>query len=458
MNGRELFRQTCYQLDGGADPNLREYFKATDVIRALGALDGPRVLAVGIKGIGKSAAFRYFDDFNRDADVVVALDPERYSLHLPNKDLGWAAYRDQFEYDLVLEALRAIKEQSDRLRTKVTKALLDKAAKHVSTYNVRLKAASRRFGGVSILGFGFTLNDPELPVLIGLEGDTKLKQARDTLAQLCEAGVTVRIVVDDPEQVFSASKELDTNLVGGFCLAALRLSAQISNLKVVPLLTSHVYHPLVRRIDDLSKYPDHTGRLSWRQEELVDLVDRRLKWAKLKWTDIFESSESQARKVVDAMLGEVRNGPRDLLRWLYHALEGGGKISKHHIDRSRTKMAADARRELEASYLSEYEDVTILLRMVFGKNPRQSYTLAELRSHVANLQISDDGMQSLYKRLPWMQRETFRTLPRVFLRVGALVLESGGSLILPYEEGYDEERLETTETVRLVPAIAMGIG
>ena len=52
------------------------------------------------------------------------------------------------------------------------------------------------------------------------------------------------IVVDEPEQVFSTSRELDTHSIGGFCLAALRLSEANPNLKVIPLLKTHVYYPI----------------------------------------------------------------------------------------------------------------------------------------------------------------------------------------------------------------------
>jgi hypothetical protein len=121
-------------------------------------------------------------------------------------------------------------------------------------------------------------------------------------------------------------------------------------------------------------------------------------------------------------------------------------------------MAVDALRELESSFVSEYEGITSVVRTVFGKDPSKAFTLSQLRSHIADLQVKDPEMMSLITRLPWMQLETSQTLPEVFLRVGTLALGTGRSRILPYEDGYDEEHLETAKAVRLVPAVATGIG
>ena len=297
-----------------------------------------------------------------------------------------------------------------------------------------LKELAGRVGGISVLGCGFTLNNPQSSVLVGLEGDTRLSAARQVLKDICSHGIKVRIVVDDPEQVFSASKELDTHLVGGFCLAAMRLSSSIDNVKVVTLLKSHIYYPLLRQIDDLGKYPDHAGRLSWSRDELIKVVDRRLSWAQVKWTDAFKGQEAQGRKLVTSMMSEIRNGPRDLLRWIYFALQHsqGVAIGKSHVDGSRSRMAVDSLSELESSFASEYEGITSVLRIVFGADPHAKFSLRALRKHIADLQVTNPEMSSLM-HLGWMQQETSQTLPRVFLRVGGVGsrLESSGHFAIP---------------------------
>lgn len=458
MSGISDFRGACQRLDGGRDQNLTSYFEITEALNELARFDTPQTLAVGMKGVGKSAAFRYLTELDQGADVVVGLTPENYTLHLPNKDLHYSTSMKQFEYDLVIEALRAIDGRRAEISKKIPAEKLKRAKSQVTSHLKLLKEVAGRVGGISVLGSGFTLNNPRSSVLVGLEGDTRLSTAREVLEDICSYGIKVRIVVDDPEQVFSASRELDAHLVGGFCLAAMRLSSSIDNVKVVALLKSHIYYPLLRQIDDLGKYPDHAGRLSWSQDKLIKVVDRRLSWAQVKWTDVFQGSEAQGRTLAMSMMNEIRNGPRDLLRWIYFALQNsqGAAIRESHIDGSRSRMAVDSLMELESSFASEYEGITSVLRIVFGADIRAEFSVRELRKHIADLQVTNTEMSSLM-RLGWMQQETSQTLPRVFLRVGALTLELNHQRILPYQAGYDEEHLELADKVTLVPAIAVAI-
>ena len=87
MSGISDFRGACQRLDGGRDQNLTSYFEITEALNELARFDTPQTLAVGMKGVGKSAAFRYLTELDQGADVVVGLTPENYTLHLPNKDL-----------------------------------------------------------------------------------------------------------------------------------------------------------------------------------------------------------------------------------------------------------------------------------------------------------------------------------------------------------------------------------
>jgi len=463
LTGRAAFQESCRWLDAGQDPHLEHYFTPTRSIEHVAAFGAPETLAVGIKGVGKSSAFRYFTEFDQNADIVVGVTPESHTVHLPNRKLHYSTCMKQFEYDLVIEALKAVVDRRSQLslNAKVPAPILDQAAKHVSTFKKSLVKWAGRLGGISVLGCGFTVNAPptETPALVGIEGDAKIVEPRRTLEALCRAGIRIRLVVDDPEQVFSASQDLDAHLVGGFCLAALRLSSTIENLKIIVLLKSHVYYQLLGQIDDLGKHIDHAGRLSWTREELLEVIDHRLRWADVLWTNVFEASEADAHELIADMSSEVRNGPRDLLRWLYYALEraAGGRVSRQHVEETRSQMAIEALRELEVAFLNDYKGVTPVLRSIFGKDLSNSFTLDGLRAHIADQLVTSREMRVL-ARLRWMQSQTSHTLPAVFLRVGALAFQSGDSLVLPYNAGYDEGALERATGIRLVPAIAAAIG
>ncbi len=284
----------------------------------------------------------------------------------------------------------------------------DAARKEQKAYLDAVKQFIGRGVGVSALGFGLSLGKAETPVLVGLRSEKDVHSEYDTLSAICLAGVKVRIVVDDPEQVFSASRSLDEDLVGGFCLAAIRLSDAIPNLKIIGLLKTHVYQPVLRSVDDLTRYPEHMIRLRWTPDELLELLQRRIMAEHQKWTDLFEKSEADSRGLIRSELKNItRNGPRDLLRTLDLAFQ-------------------------------------------------KSRTGRELREHVQTLMVNDHDIKALSK-LKWLQSRSSQTLPELFFEIGIVALESGETLTLPYEGGYTLDQFRRAESIRLVPALVAAI-
>jgi hypothetical protein len=266
----------------------------------------------------------------------------------------------------------------------------------------------------------------------------------------------VRIVVDDPELVFSSSQELDTHLVGGFCLAALRLSAEIKGFKVIAFLKTHVYHPVSHSMEDLSKYPMHMARLSWTIGELESLVARRLDSSGLKWTDVFDcKDEDTARNVLKVVANKLRNGPRDLLFWLDLALNRavGRKVKKQDFEETRRVASDQAFKEMESAHYASYEMLGSVIRAIFEGCSSKEFTPLELKQHVQNLMVTDTRLRA-YSVLPWMQRVSSETLPRILFEVGALALRWKSQTIPPYRPEYDQNTFETAETVLLTPALA----
>jgi hypothetical protein len=460
MMSIETFHDSCRQLEAATDTRLTTYFVRTSAIDEIARFDSRRALTVGLKGIGKTAAYRYFTEFERTPDVTVGITPEKFSLHLTNKNLHYSTCRKQFEHDLVLEALRAITEKRKALAKRVDGKLLDEAAAQVKAYTETLKKLAARItgGGISILGCGFTLTKGDVPVAVGLTEEHSIVAASSALKKICAAGLKIRIVVDDPEQVFSASRELDTHLVGGFCLAALRLQDAIPGLKVIALLKTHVYYPTLMAVDDLRKYPDHMGRLSWNKDELARVVADRLHSAKVTWADIFLGNETEARRLLSSMGDEIRNGPRDLLRWLDLGLQArkNGKIDERMVKSTKKAMSLDSLGEWESAHGDAYQKISAVIRAIFGKKPKQRFSLPELKAHIQGLMLNDDEMKTL-TNLPWMQLETSATLPDLLFKAGALVFESNQHDVLPYQEDYDERQFARADHIGLVPLLIEAI-
>jgi len=447
-----MVEEVFKKLDAGTDSNLGAYFARTTAIDELARFGSQKVVAVGLKGVGKTAAYRYFTEFEKGADIVIGINPDKFLLYLPDTKLNYATTRKQFEHDLVMEALRTVTQNRSSLGKKVKKPLLDKAAGQVSSYTDKLKAAAGRFGGISILGFGFTIHHPDMPVAVGLREERDITDASNILKEICAGGVKIRIVVDDPEHVFSSSRELDTHLIGGFCLAALRLSDAIPGFKVIVLIKSHVYYPVLLDVDDLRKYPDHMGRLCWTKEELVDVVGKRLKWIGSGWTGFFEGTEKDVRQMVERMCGYVRNGPRDLLRWIDLSNQAfkGAKISERSVSQTRNRMSLDSLGEFETAHNSSYPKIGAVLKVIFRDDPGHKYSLAELKAHIKNLLIKNSEMKALSK-MTWMQFETNQSIPKLLFETGAIAFEFKGQVILPYEEGYHNENFGAASSIFLVP-------
>jgi hypothetical protein len=456
------FHESCKQLDAGIDGRLSTYITRTKAIELLGDVGSRAVVAVGLKGIGKSSAYRYLTEFSRRGDeVIIGIDPDKYTVNLPNKDRSYTICRKQFEHDIVIEALRGIVAQEDKLKLNVPniKSLITQARREVTSYLDALKKFVKRGGGISVLGCGFSVGKSDEPVLIGLRENSEVQSALDTLCSICAAGLRIRIVVDDPEQVFSASRTLDTHLVGGFCLAAIRLSEAVSNLKIVALFKTHVYQPIMVDVDDLTRYPEHMVRLRWSADELIEVVQRRLDAEKQKWSDIFVGSVSQGKALLTGELNNItRNGPRDLLHTLDIALQNSkvGKIGKAEIDGSREKASQDSLDELTSAYSSLYRDLGSVAKAVFRTSARSRFTIKELRGHIQTLMVNDEDMKALSK-LPWMQSRSSQTLPQLFFETGLLALDSGNVLTLPFDQEYTLDRFRGSKFVRLVPALVSAV-
>jgi hypothetical protein len=456
------FADSCKRLEGGKDGRLSHYITNTEAIAALSDYKSRAVVAVGLKGIGKSSAYRALTEFGKVSDeVVVGIDPNKFSLHLVKRDLNYTTYRKQFEHDLVVEALRAIVVRASTLEANVPgiRPLIAAAQREQKAYFEAVKQFFGRGVGVSVAGFGFNVGKADGPVLVGLRQQEDVRAAQEALKALCRKGVKVRIVVDDPEQVFSASRSLDVDLVGGFCLAAINLSDDIKNLKIITLIKPHVYQPVIKSVDDLTRYPDHMIRLRWTYDELIEVIQRRLDAEKQKWTDVFEGTEASAKKMLRDELEEItRNGPRDLLRTLDVAFKKSknGKIDRSLLKASRETAAQGSLDEITGAYNALYPDLGDVVNAVFRGVAEKEFTLEELRQHIQSLMIKDTDMKALSK-LKWMQSQNSRTVPNLLFETGVIALKSSNKAILPFDENYTMERFRRADAVFLAPALAGAI-
>lgn len=452
MNGN--FLNSLQRPDAWDDPDLNAYFTKNAAIRELEGFVSRRCLAVGLKGIGKTAAFRYLAEFDRSPDVVVGINRRDYRFFLDGTAVHWANAQALFEDDLVMEALRALIASS--LGRKISAQRLRAAKQLFGTYKDALGRVIKSIGGVNILGVGFTRLRPQNQPPAGLQLEAETRKAQELLREICIQGVKVRIVIDDPETIFHSGPELNPHLLGGLFLAALRLSGTIPNFKVIILIKTHIYYPVVTRMEELDKFPGAMLHLGWKREELLQVLERRLQWAHGAWPDYVDGDDNTAKELIrTAIGGRLRTGPRELLRWSELAIRGSpsGKISLESIEASRAELAQYSLRALEAAFSDQYPGLGEVIRRLFHDFPSREFTPRDLEDHILQVMTQDDEMMHLRSH-QWLRRLTNRTLPKTLLESGALSFKLDKELVLPYEDRYDEDHFRAAGAVRLTPILA----
>jgi len=453
----DVFHKSCKQLDGGNDRELTNYIVETNSIRALVDFNSQASIAVGLKGIGKSSAYRYLTQVDKNADICIGINADRYVLHLPQRNYGASFFRKQFERDLIFEALREVVNQSDAMRRRLDASLLSEARKTVDSFLEKLKSAGRKIigFGISIVGIGLTLHkdSPEEPE--GLIPEKDISKAFDILTAICKSGVKIRIVIDDPEEVFSLGAGMDINMIGGFCLACLRLSSTIPGLKIIGLLKTHVYHPVNKHEQDLSKYTDPATYLAWSKEELKLLVKDRLSATSTRVDDVFAgSNEDSQLEVLENMIKMVRNGPRDLLRWIDLTLTKSNEqpICTETANLALEDMSQSSFDELARAHSGTHENIELMIKAIFSKKTKTKFTRAALEKHLETLYLKDITFKAL-QSLEWFQKVSSITIPRLLFETGSISFLWKNQVILPYQKEYTLKNFEKATSIFLTPAL-----
>jgi hypothetical protein len=446
------------RLDAWDDPDLEDYFTKNAATSDLVGFESQRCLAVGLKGIGKTATFRYLTEFDRTADVVVGVTHRRYRFLLDKTSVSRSFSQSLFEDDLVMQALQMILYA--KLGPKAGEKNLTAAERLCGSFRDKLKTAFASIGGVTFLGVGFTRLTPPSAQPSGLQLAAETSQALDVLRAICARGVKVRIVIDDPENIFQSGAALDAGLLGGLFAAALRLTEIIPNFKVIILIKTHIFYPVFKGMEEQDKFPDATVHLGWKREELLALLEKRIQWAGGGWSGHVEGSAEQAKELIrTGICANLRNGPRELLRWaeLSTRSSSSGKLDRASIEASKGEMARYSLEALEAAFSDQYPHLGDVIRCLFRGFALTEFSREELVNHFERLLVGNDEMMQLRSALQWLAQLTPRTLPKILLESGSISLRLGKELVLPYEDQYDENRFRVADGLRLTPILADAI-
>jgi hypothetical protein len=325
----------------------------------------------------------------------------------------------------------------------------------VGSFVELLRAAGRKISdfNISIIGIGLTIQrDHSKPE--GLLPEKDISNARRLLTDICKSGIKIRMVIDDPEEVFSRGSGLDVQMLAGFCLASLRLSSMIPGLKIIGLLKTHVYHPVNKYTEDLSKYPDHATSLSWSKGELQQLIAQRLQATSVDWEQLFSSSSTASQgRLMQTLIKGVRNGPRDLLRWLDLSLTTSQEkpVNATILSQSFEEMGINSFDEFTRAHSCSYENIDLLIKTLFSNKTNAEFTIPEFKKHVQDLLIKDKTIKTLQNH-EWFQKLSWAKIPLLLFETGSICFRWNKQLVLPYQAEYTQRNFEKATGIALAPS------
>ena len=446
------FHSLCQKQNAKNDKSLKDYFVVTSTIKDLLGSENKSILLKGLKGIGKTATFRYLTEQETTPSIIIPISLANYNCFLKSSDINSKAACEQFKQDIAIECLRVFYEQNKKDKKN---DLVIEAKKHFSKYKEALEKYAGHFGGISVLGCGFTINQGSSPVLVGLQDKKDSDEVIQLLDKIGKSGISFRIVIDDPEEIFSATRFIDTHLLGGLCLAAIDMNEEFSNLRVIVILKSHVFDPIYRDVEDLHIPPSYIiSKLSWSKTELKQLIVDRLKHVGLTLKELFKNvPEVDIEESFNNQLHFLRTGPRDLLKIYDWALieSNDEPLTLENINNAINKMAVDNFKEVRATNSSEYPKIDELLKEIFFsfRTPKK---LKEFPGLLTELKVKNEDLRAIWKT-PWLQMETQKTISRVFFNIGVVLLVVNSKTILPYEPEYEIDNFEIADKLDLVPIL-----
>jgi hypothetical protein len=441
------------------EPNLINYFVHTNSIKKIKESKNICIVS-GLKGIGKTATFRELTEFDRNSDIIIDISPDMYSLNLPSVDLRSVIYSNEFEFELAIELLQKFITRSE-LHIRIDPKLVKEAKSHVKTFIDDLKSLGGRIKGISVLGCGFDLSDPKTKILTGLKGRNNEFAALETLKKIANAGITMRIVIDDPEEVFLSSTTVIPEILGGLWLACARLNLLSEKLHCYILMKTHIFDLTRTNTADLDKYPNSYINICWEAEDLKNLIQNRIidftKCTISEWENqLFgKIHQREKEKIYNYLFSNLRNGPRELITWIYYAFEYLETTKEEHLNLESLKntvsnLSSNSFNYFNSSNGEEFKEIGSLIKIIFENNSEKEFTKAEFTDRIRDLLFNNDDFQKLQKKHTWIQSTVSYSFAEIFFRVGALNIIDTNE-IYPFMCKYNLDSFNKAKKIKLTP-------
>ncbi len=391
-----------YEADG--DARLLEYFLETGTTRRAA---GGTQLVIGRKGSGKTALFQHLAATLDSAVVELDLSEYVFQAHDQLREGGIPA---PFAYATSWRLIIAVAMFS-RLRTRMSYFQRRRGRKILR--QIGLGSDQGAFGamaewlkrvrrldlpgveGVASLG-GIEIAD-DMQKLI----DVRTIRLLDELEALLERVVAhhpVTVLVDRLDDAWDGSEDSLRLIIGAVRASRhfARRFKQSGPAPVIIFLRTDLWERL--NFNDKNKSGQVTIYLDWRDEELIEIIERRIRTSagvtSNEWSTIFTTEEMRQRAGAQTyVLKRTLGRPRDIIAFAVFAREVAlheqhKKIEKADIyaaERRYSKHALDELRDEIADHVSSFAQVIEALKRL----GRRTFTVDEWTSAARDSGMSD---------------------------------------------------------------------
>ncbi len=445
----QTFLQYIKESDARSDSTLVKYSVQTQSLSRLASTTDPAFLAVGLKGIGKSASFRLLTELDNNKLIQKISAKTQYNLDISGSR-PTLQYVETLKGELIVQILIGMltTHKDHELLKSVPQDLMQEAKILVEDIWGKVKTVLGRLGSVSILGFGVGFRPSDKKDMHSRFIERNQYDKALSLVSKLSKILHMRIVVDDPESIFTADEHLNDNMVAALVIAAYELHKELHNFKCIILIKPNVMRAL-RRVDEFANIPlSSRVRLTWSEDELKLLVRKRAEAANIGLKDVFLSEPEAA---LEAIIRDSRTGPRDVLRRLELHFDTfpDEPVTEAALERTIGAYSDACLDQIVAAYDRQYPGLSRAALILFeGKS--QTISKLEMDARLDQMIASNTEILA-FKDQPWARDAVHLT--DLLLQFGLVAIKREKLLHLPFHETYLEEGSQQEAVLTFLPAL-----
>jgi hypothetical protein len=348
-----------------------------------------------------------------------------------------------------LLALDTAMKKQPELARKVPQDLTQRLQVLLADVLSKAKSLFGNLGGISALGFGISFrNQNKTGSDFKLLGREKANEVSNLLKDICRH-ISIRIIIDDPEAIFTTDERLNENLIAALIIAAQELHSLIKeNFKCVVLVKPNIMRAL-RRVDEFVNLElDSQARLSWTDDELRNLVLLRAKAASVDLAEMFRAPPEPA---LQQLLRDSRSGPRDVLRRLSIQMDAYPDlpVTPESLELTIDRYSNACFDQIYGAYERQYPGLARVALILFeGRLPEVARSSIGER---LDQMIGSSPEVLAAKDQPWARDASLLT--DLLVQFGLVAVKGSSTSVLPYHFAYVDEAEKPDANYVVIPGL-----